>query len=61
MLFSKHNLESERTFETPCRGKIYSVDIKREVERGYTFTLVSDLSYITSILFANVNFRHLRT
>ena len=38
-----------------------SVEIKREVERGFTFTLRCDLSYIASILFANVTFTHIRT
>ena len=30
----------------------------REVERGATFTFMSDLSFIACILFANVNFTH---
>ena len=30
------------------RGKIKGVELKREVERGPTFTLTSDLSYIAS-------------
>ena len=38
-----------------------SVEIKREVEGGSTFTLTCDLSYIASILFANVTFAHVRT
>ena len=38
-----------------------SAELKPEVERGTTFTLTSDLSCIASILFANVNFRHVRT
>ena len=32
------------------------LSLNREVERGSTFTLTSDLSCIASILFANVNF-----
>ena len=36
------------------------VQIKREVERDSIFTLTCDLSYIASILFANVNFTHVR-
>ena len=36
-------------------------ELKREVERGSTFTLTSDLSCITSILFANVYFTQVRT
>ena len=32
-----------------------------QVERGSTFTLTCELSYIASILFANVNFTHIRT
>ena len=43
------------------RGKIKSAELKREVERGSAFTLTSDLSCIASILFANVNFTHVRT
>ena len=36
-------------------------ELKREVERGSTDTLTSDLSCIAaSILFANVNFTHVR-
>ena len=35
-------------------------ELKREVEQGSTFTLMSDLSYIASILFANVNFTHVQ-
>ena len=31
-----------------------------EVERDSTFTLTCDLSFIASILFANVNFTHVR-
>ena len=42
------------------RGKILSVEIKREVERGSTFTLMCDLSYIASISFANVNLTYTR-
>ena len=38
-----------------------SADLKREVKRGSNFTLTSDLSCIASILFANVNFTHVRT
>ena len=37
-----------------------SADLKREVKRGSTFALTSDLSCIASILFANVNFTHVR-
>ena len=37
------------------------MEIKREVERGFTFTLTSDRSCIASILFANVNFAHVYT
>ena len=37
------------------------VQIKREVEWGSTFTFTRDLSYIASILFANVNFTYVRT
>ena len=36
-------------------------ELKREVEQGSTFTLTNDISYIASILFANVNFTHVRT
>ena len=36
-------------------------ELKREVERGSTFTLTSDLSCIASILFENVNFTQVRT
>ena len=36
-------------------------ELKREVERGSTFTLTSDLSCIASILFATVNFTQVRT
>ena len=36
-------------------------ELKREVERGSTFTLTSDLSCIASILFENVNFTHAST
>ena len=36
-------------------------ELKREVERGSTFTLTSDLSCIASILFANVYFTQVRT
>ena len=32
----------------------------REVERGATFTFMSDLSFIACILFANVNFTHVK-
>ena len=42
------------------RGKIKSAELKREVEQGSTFTLTSDLSCIASILFANVNFTHVK-
>ena len=35
--------------------------LKREVERGSTLTLTSDLSSIASILFANVDFTYVRT
>ena len=38
-----------------------SVELKREVEWGSTFTFTRDLSYIVSILFANVNFTHVGT
>ena len=38
-----------------------SVALKREVGRGSTSTFTRDLSYIASILFANVNFPHVRT
>ena len=38
------------------RGKIKSAELKREVQRGSTFTLTSDLSCIASILFGKVNF-----
>ena len=41
--------------------KIKSAELKREVERGSTFTLTSDPSCIASILFANINFTHVRT
>ena len=41
--------------------KIKSAELKREVERGSTFTLNSDPSCIASILFANINFTHVRT
>ena len=44
-----------------ARGKIKSAELKRESERGSTFTLTSDISCIASILFANVNFTHVRT
>ena len=44
-----------------ARGKIKRAELKRESERGSTFTLTSDLSCIASILFANVNFTHVRT
>ena len=40
---------------------IKSAELKREVKRGSTFRLTSDLSCIASILFANVNFTHVRT
>ena len=40
------------------RGQIKSDELKREVERGYTFTLTSEPSSIASILFANVHFTH---
>ena len=43
------------------RGKIKSAELKREVERGSTFTLASDLSSIAYIFFANLNFTHVRT
>ena len=36
--------------------KIKSAELKREVKRGLTFTLTSDLSCIASVLFANINF-----
>ena len=36
-------------------------ELKREVERGSTFTLPSDISCIASILLANVNFTQVRT
>ena len=36
-------------------------ELKREVERGSTFTLTSDLSCIASILFTKVNFTQVRT
>ena len=32
----------------------------REVQRGATFTFMSDLSFIACILFANVNFTHVK-
>ena len=35
--------------------------MQREVERGATFTLTCYLSYIASILYATVNFTHVRT
>ena len=35
--------------------------MKREVERGFLFSLTYDLSYIASSLFANVNFTRVRT
>ena len=38
-----------------------SVELKREVEWGSTFTFTRYLSYIASILFAKVNFTHVRT
>ena len=41
--------------------KTGSSHLKREGERGSTFTLTSDLSCIASILFANLNFMHVRT
>ena len=44
-----------------ARGKIKRAELKRESERGSTFTLTSDISCIASILFANVNFTHVRT
>ena len=40
---------------------IKSAEHKREAERGSTFTLTSDLSCIAYILFANLNFTHVRT
>ena len=40
---------------------IKSAEHKREVERGSTFTLTSDLLCIASFLFANVNFTQVRT
>ena len=43
------------------RWKIKSAELKQEVEQSSTFTLTSDLSYIASTLFANVNFMHVRT
>ena len=36
------------------------VEVKRKVERDSTFMLTCDLSYIASILSANVNFTHVR-
>ena len=39
---------------------IKSAELKRGVERGSTFTLTSDLSCISSILFANGNLTHVR-
>ena len=39
----------------------YSVEIKREVKPGSIFTLMCDLLYIVTILFAFVNFTHVRT
>ena len=41
--------------------KIKSAELKREVERGSTFMLTSNPSCIASILFANINFTHVRT
>ena len=41
--------------------KIKSAELKREVERGSTFTLTSDLSCVASILIENKNFTHERT
>ena len=35
--------------------------MEREVERGSTFMLTCDLSYIASLLYAKVNFTHVRT
>ena len=35
-------------------------ELKREVERGSTFTLTSNISCIASILFANVHFTQVR-
>ena len=48
----------ELTKEILNRGKIKSDELKREVERGSTFTHASDLSCIASILFSNANFTH---
>ena len=42
------------------RRKIKSAELKREVKRGSTVTLTSDLSCIASILFTNLNFTHIR-
>ena len=39
---------------------MYIVEMKHEAERDSTYTLTCDLSYTASILFANVNFTHVR-
>ena len=44
--------------KTEARYKVF--EFKREVERGSTFTLTCDLTYVASILFINVNFMHIR-
>ena len=41
--------------------RLKNAELKREVERGSTFTLTSDLSCIAYILFANVNFTYVPT
>ena len=50
------NLNHENKIE--ARYKV--LRLKSEVERGSNFTLTCDLSYIASILFANVNFTYVR-
>ena len=42
-------------------SKVWSIALKREVERRSTFTISRNLSNVTPILFANETFTHVRT